>query len=646
MPAWLWIPLVLAALALALSRAGRVSGAYVARALLRPVVRTIYALRTTGAGHVPARGGALLVANHASYADPFLLAACVDRPVRFLMHRSYYERPAIGLFARWVGAIPVASGDTDEARERALAEAARALAAGDLVAIFAEGGITRTGNLLGFRRGLETIARSAGAVIVPVGLDRVWGSIFSYAGGRALRKWPRHLPYRVDVHFAAPLPPATPAHAVRDAVVELLARAGEARARERAGLARQLLLSARRHRSLVAVRGEDGSTWTHAQLFAHGLGLARALGRRGAGERVGILVPPGPERVACHVALALAGRVAVPLDVRAAPSSLADDIARAELADVLVGGSQAAPHGLERVRALELAELLRGHDRGAHLRARALLWLPRALAAALLSRRRGAGPALLLVGERGFGGEQPVPVSDGGLVAVAKSYSQAVELGPGERTLCLWPEERGAGCVCGLWAPLLSGAELLVPGAGSQVLELGRWARAREAGVVLASSATFETWAADLAAEQRPEPRLGLLELERGDSMPERSAGERGPVHAGYARSGVPIAVGLPDVVRGGVKQRNGAPGSVGRPLAGVGVRISNPSTGEPCAPDETGRVLVRGAGFLSASDRGWIDTGDRGALDRDGLLAIVSSAPRPRVGEVQAGSARAENQG
>jgi acyl-[acyl-carrier-protein]-phospholipid O-acyltransferase/long-chain-fatty-acid--[acyl-carrier-protein] ligase len=73
-------------------------------------------------------------------------------------------------------------------------------------------------------------------------------------------------------------------------------------------------------------------------------------------------------------------------------------------------------------------------------------------------------------------------------------------------------------------------------------------------------------------------------------------------------------------------------PGSVGRPLPGVLVRIVDYRTGEESAPGETGKILVGGPGVMkgylndleetSRSIRdGWYDTGDMGRLDGDGYL-------------------------
>ena len=79
--------------------------------------------------------------------------------------------------------------------------ARRSLQAGHVVCIFAEGAISRTGNLLPFKRGLERIVEGLDVPIIPVHLDRLWGSIFSFEGGRFFWKWPKRIPYPVTVSF-------------------------------------------------------------------------------------------------------------------------------------------------------------------------------------------------------------------------------------------------------------------------------------------------------------------------------------------------------------------------------------------------------------------------------------------------------------
>jgi len=109
-----------------------------------------------------------------------------------------------------------------------LREATQALQNGELVCIFPEGQMTRIGQMLPFRRGMERIMKAFDVPIIPVNLDGVWGSIFSFAGGRFLWKLPRHLPYPVRVTFGEPLPASASStetrHAVQDLGAEAFAR--------------------------------------------------------------------------------------------------------------------------------------------------------------------------------------------------------------------------------------------------------------------------------------------------------------------------------------------------------------------------------------------------------------------------------------
>src|SRR5262249_4876584 len=86
----------------------------------------------------------------------------------------------------------------------ALLQARQALQEGHAVCIFAEGAISRTGDLLPFKRGFERIIEGLEVPVIPVHLDRLWGSIFSFQDGRFFWKWPKQLPYPAPVSSAAP----------------------------------------------------------------------------------------------------------------------------------------------------------------------------------------------------------------------------------------------------------------------------------------------------------------------------------------------------------------------------------------------------------------------------------------------------------
>jgi len=157
--------------------------------------------------------------------DAALLIASTDRPIRFLMYKGIFENRVVNPFARMLKAIPISSEQRPREMIRSLRTASDALRNDEIVCIFAEGQITRTGQMLPFRRGLERIMKGVEVPIIPVNLDGVWGSIFSFERGRFLWKMPRRIPYPVTVSFGAPMPATSSALEVRAVVQNLQADA-------------------------------------------------------------------------------------------------------------------------------------------------------------------------------------------------------------------------------------------------------------------------------------------------------------------------------------------------------------------------------------------------------------------------------------
>ncbi|MDX2227665.1 MAG: MFS transporter [Verrucomicrobiae bacterium] len=180
--------------------------------------RVFYRIQTEGRERLP-EGGALLAPNHVSYVDGIIMGVATLRPVRFLIEERFFSMPIIGPGLKSLGMIPICQKRSKEAIRRAAA----ALKSGELVCIFPEGALSLDGELAEFHRGFEIILREAGTPVVPVYVDNLWGSIFSKSGGRYFWKWPRHLPYRVRVHYGDPIPAG---EATADRVREAIVRAG------------------------------------------------------------------------------------------------------------------------------------------------------------------------------------------------------------------------------------------------------------------------------------------------------------------------------------------------------------------------------------------------------------------------------------
>src|SRR5580765_553962 len=307
---------------------------YFVRFSLWLLTHTIYRIRLVGQDHVPFRGPALLVSNHLSHVDGFLIGASVQRFVRFMVWRPFFDMPLFNPLMRFMHAIPVSASrhDVVASLDKARAE----LEAGHVVCIFAEGAISRTGNLLPFKRGFERIVQGLDVPVIPVNLDRVWGSVFSFKRGRFFWKRPEHLPYPVTVTFGPPLPSSSKAADVRQAVMALASDAMTTRIERGDLLHLRFLHTAKHGWSTLAMADATGTELPFGRVLVGSLMLSRWIRKHAGSERmIGLMLPSSIGGALANIGALLAGRVPVNLNFTAGPESIAAAIDQCGIKTIL-----------------------------------------------------------------------------------------------------------------------------------------------------------------------------------------------------------------------------------------------------------------------------------------------------------------------
>ena len=147
------------------------------RLLLKLLCRIVYFPYYEGFHALPAKGPAILVSNHVSYADGLIIATGCKRPVRFVIDQDIYQLPIVHYLMRLNRAIPIAP--TRASVTHALEEISQGLKKGDVICIFPEGQITYTGALGRFKTGIEAIIKRDPVPVYPIALIGLWGSMFS-----------------------------------------------------------------------------------------------------------------------------------------------------------------------------------------------------------------------------------------------------------------------------------------------------------------------------------------------------------------------------------------------------------------------------------------------------------------------------------
>ena len=172
------------------------------------LIHTFYRVDTRGLENIPDEGPCIVVCNHVSFVDAVVIAACVRRPIRFVMDHRIFRVPLLSFIFRTMRTIPIAPAREDAAmKDRAFAEAADALRNGEIVGIFPEGKLTDDGELSRFRPGVQQMLEATPVPVVPMALSGLWGSFFSRAyGGKAMRRL-RGAFSRIAFVVAPPVPP-------------------------------------------------------------------------------------------------------------------------------------------------------------------------------------------------------------------------------------------------------------------------------------------------------------------------------------------------------------------------------------------------------------------------------------------------------
>jgi len=181
---------------------------FLMRFLVWILIAIMYRIKRVNMDQIPDEGPALMVCNHVSYVDALIIAGSCRRPVRFVMDSQIFKIPVFSFIFRTAGAVPIASKKKDpEIYEQAFKKIADYLKDGEVVCIFPEGMLTRTGEMNEFRGGVTRILEQTPVPVLPMALSGLWGSMFSFVGGRAITKFPRRFRAKITLNIGELIQP-------------------------------------------------------------------------------------------------------------------------------------------------------------------------------------------------------------------------------------------------------------------------------------------------------------------------------------------------------------------------------------------------------------------------------------------------------
>jgi acyl-[acyl-carrier-protein]-phospholipid O-acyltransferase / long-chain-fatty-acid--[acyl-carrier-protein] ligase len=486
--------------------------------------------------------------------------------------------------------------------------------------------------------------------IIPVHLDGVWGSIFSFAGGKFLWKLPRHLPYPVRATFGEPLPPTATSTQARQAVQNLGAEAFARRKKRMRTLPHSFVRTARRHPLRFAMA--DGQT-PRLNLFvvlARTLFLARRLRTHWRGqEMVGILLPPSIPGALVNLAAMLIGKVPVNLNYTASNETLASCAKQCNLRTIV-----SARAFLERVHIQPPVETIfledvarepKRTERVASVLAALLLPARALMRFAGGERLRGLDDLATIIFSSGSTGEpKGVMLTQYNVASNVEQLDQVFLLRPDDRIMGILPFFHSFGFTATLCLPAAVGIGVVFHPNPLDSRVIGALVNKYAVTMLVATPTFLNAYLRRCTPEEFGSLRFVMAGAEK---LPERIAvafedhfGIRPLEGYGCTECSPVVTVNTIDFRAASFRQVGAKRGSIGHPLPGITVKIVDPETHEPLGVDTPGLLLVRGPnvmqGYLNRPEKtaevlrdGWYNTGDIATVDEDGFLRVTDRLSR-----------------
>jgi acyl-[acyl-carrier-protein]-phospholipid O-acyltransferase / long-chain-fatty-acid--[acyl-carrier-protein] ligase len=617
------------------------------RFVLWLLTHTLYRIRIVGQENIPTRGAALLISNHVSFIDALLIGATMPRFIRFMLHRDYYDIRWLNWLFRLMKSIPVSATNRRDIVQ-SLKRAREELEQGQVVCIFAEGAISRTGHLLPFKRGFERIVDGLDAPIVPVHLDQLWGSIFSFKDGRFFWKWPKLFPYPVTVSFGAPLPSNSETQQVRQAVLELESNAAYYRRSAQELLHGKFIRTAKHHWSSFCMADTTGVELSFGKALIGSLLFSRWLRKHRANQSmVGVVLPASVGGALVNVGILLAGKVPVNLNFTAGPEAMTAAIQQCGISTILTSRAFLSKAQIEETSPMVFVEEIRkSFSSGEKVFAALTAFLipARYLERHYTKNQKPTSLATVIFSSGSTGTPKGVMLSHHNIISNIESVCQVIPFTPSDRIMGVLPFFHSFGFSVSLWLPLVAGFGAVYHPNPMDAKTIGDTVQKYKATLLISTPTFYAGYTRRCSREQFSSLRYAIAGAEKlREQIAKDFKGSYGfDLLEGYGCTELApvVSVNLPDVIDGAERQVGNKPGSVGHPIPGVAVKIIDPSTERPLPIGQEGLLLVKGPnrmlGYLGqpelteqAMRDGWYVTGDIAAIDEDGFIRITDRLSR-----------------
>jgi acyl-[acyl-carrier-protein]-phospholipid O-acyltransferase / long-chain-fatty-acid--[acyl-carrier-protein] ligase len=604
---------------------------------------TFYKLRVRDREHLPEKGGALMVSTHISFIDTFSLLMSTDRNVHFVMGAGVMRVKWMRRIASMMNVVLVPEQASQREFDEVVAAIRALIAAGHVVCVNREMKLQAEGETVPWHRDYGLLVRDLDAPVVPVFMEQLWESTYIQKEGRFHYRWPGRPRFPIHIYYGEALPGDTPAVDVREAVQLLGVDFYMHRSYRHKVLHRAFIRTARRNPRQFCMADATAGSISYFKALAGGIIFARKL-KPLLGDRkmVGVLVPPTAGGALTNIALQMLGKVPVNLNYTTPAETMKSCAARCGITHVLTARQflERLPLDVpgEAVYLEDIRDSVSGKDRITGMLL--ALFAPIPLLEKLLGTPRiGEEDLATIIFSSGSEGEpKGVMLSQKNIMSQTHTVAQIVAHDRHTCVVGFLPFFHSFGFTGTLWMPIVNGVRCVFHPNPLEPRQIGSLTKKYQGTFLIGTSTFLQGFIRRCTPEQLTSLKMVIAGAEKLPArircaFKEKFGAE--PMEGFGATECAPVvSVNLPDQAAPGFYVTNVRHGTIGRPMPGQCVRISDPDTGELLPVGEAGLMEVRGPnvmqGYLEDPERteaalnaGWYSTGDIASLDEEGFITI-----------------------